>query len=76
MSKLIKDSNKLKLGNCLCVIQDKYTGNVRYSSGAVEKHPYLKNKNEKIVYVLHRNNERIVGYYQNKFKTKKRFKRK
>lgn len=78
---LIKDMNYLKPGNCVCVIKNKNNGTVRYSSGSVARLPYSKTATpeikkkygKNIVYTIYRDNEDIVGYYQNSnFEIKKK----
>ena len=72
-SRLIKDCNDLKLCNCICCIKDRYTGKMRYAEGSVAKIPYTKEATpedkakygKNMVYVLYRDSEDIVGYYQN-----------
>lgn len=72
-SNLIKDCDDLKLGNCVCCIKDKYTGKMRYAQGSVVPIPYAEHATSEdkakygknMVYVIYRDNEDIVGYYQN-----------
>lgn len=69
--KLIKDKDVLSVGDCIVVIQNKYSGDVRFADGSVSRVPYKTASAEKrkpygknLVYVIYRNSERILGYYQ------------
>ena len=74
MSKFIKDKDKLRLGDCTCVVRDKYSGKERLANGSVARVPYNKTATKEtkqkygknLVYVIHRSGEEVVGYYQNK----------
>lgn len=71
-SRMIKDADKLKLGEVTCVIRNKYTGVVRYAKGSVSLVPYKKGATKELkqrygknlVYVLYRDYEEIIGYLQ------------
>ena len=73
---MIKDKDKLHLGDCTCVIRNKYTGEERLAEGTVARVPYKKNASKEakqkygknMVYVIYRNSEDIVGFYQEKRK--------
>ena len=84
MAKLITDKNKLKLGDCTCVVRDKYTGKTRLAEGSVAKFPYKKTATKEtrkkygkhLIYVIHGSGEEVVGYYQDSKAGVKRGKRK
>lgn len=71
--KMITDIDKLLPGNCICVIRNKHTGKERLAEGSVSPVPYTKNASKEVkkkygknlVYVIYRDYEFIVGYYQN-----------
>lgn len=70
--RMITDKDKLRLGNCTCVVRDKHTGRERLADGSVARVPYNKNASKEVkqkygknlVYVIYRDYEDIVGYYQ------------
>ena len=70
--KFIKFLDELKPGPCLCLIRNRYTGEDRVVKGEVSPVPYKKNATKEtkqkygknLVYVIYRNYEDIVGYYQ------------
>ena len=72
-SSIVKNCDDLKPGNCVCCIKDKRTGNMRYAEGSVVQIPYTKDATPEIkarygnnmVYVIYRDYEDVVGYYQN-----------
>ena len=67
-----EDKDKLKVGDCMCVIRNKYTGWERVAYGSVVKTPYKKNASQEakkkygknLVYVVYSNNEDIIRYCQ------------
>ncbi|MBQ8430588.1 MAG: hypothetical protein IJX26_01420 [Clostridia bacterium] len=69
---IIKDKDKLKSGDVICVIRNKYNGLIRCAEGSVSPVPYKKNATKEtkqkygknFVYVLYRDYEEIIGYYQ------------
>ena len=73
-NRIITDKDRLKVGDCTCVVKDKYTGYIRLAKGGVDRVPYKKNASmeskkkygKNIVYVIHRPHEQIIGYYQTK----------
>lgn len=70
--KYFKDSDDLNLGNCVCVLRNRYTNVIRLANGSVENVPYKKDASLEIrkkygkhmVYVIYYQFEDIVGYYQ------------
>lgn len=70
--KFVKDKDKLRVGDCTCVIRNKHSGSIRYAKGSVSLIPYNKEATKKLkqkhgknlVYVLYRDYEEIKGYYQ------------
>lgn len=71
-SLMVKDIDKLKLGDVTCVIRNKCDGSIRYAKGSVSLVPYKKGAKKELkqkygknlVYVLYRNYEEIIGYIQ------------
>ena len=70
--KMILNADDLKLGDCICVIRNKYTKEERLAKGSVALVPYKKSASKTLrqkygkhlVYVIHRDYEEIVGYFQ------------
>lgn len=68
----IKDKDKLRTGDCVCLIRDKYTGKERVADGSVAKVPYKPNASaetkkrfgKNLVYVIHSDSEEVVGFRQ------------
>ncbi len=69
---MIKDKDKLHLGDCTCVIRNKDTGKTRLANGSVARIPYTKYATKEdrkkygknLVYVIYYNSEDVIGYYQ------------
>lgn len=75
------ERDKLMLGNCSCLIRNKYTGRERLADGFVALMPYKNNVSKEtkkkygknLVYVIHRSDEEVVGYYQSKNSSYKKY---
>ena len=69
---MITNQDDLKLGECVCVIRNKFTGKERLVKGSVDRVPYKKNASadsrkkygKNLVYVIYYSNEEVVGFYQ------------
>ena len=72
LTRMITDADKLKAGDCIVVIKNKYSGAIRYADGSVSLVPYKKGASKELkkkygrnlVYVIYCNYEEIIGYIQ------------